>query len=75
MDRVEVEAILVRLAAVERGRLELPRVREDAGGQHAEEMCVASCQWWPIGAVGMSIADGRCMNATGPSAGSPEGAA
>src|SRR5579883_657739 len=34
-------------------------------------MCVASCQWCAIGASGRYIAEGRCMNAGGPSAGSP----
>jgi len=34
-------------------------------------MCEASCQWWPIVDSGMSYAMRRCMNAGGPSAGSP----
>ena len=38
-------------------------------------MCVASCQWCDNGAARLSMADGRCMKATGPSAGSPDGAA
>ena len=37
-------------------------------------MCVPSCQWCEIGAKGSSAAEGRCGNATGPTAGSPTGA-
>jgi hypothetical protein len=37
-------------------------------------MCVESSVWWPSGDIGFSTADERCMNATGPSAGSPTGA-
>lgn len=38
-------------------------------------MCVESSQWCVIGAIGLGIAEMRCGNATGPSAGSPESAA
>src|SRR5207248_9388454 len=36
--------------------------------------CVESIQWWDSGGNGSPSADARCMNAGGPSAGSPTGA-
>ena len=36
-----------------------------------KEMCVASSQWWAMGATGTSAPEARCMNTGGPTAGSP----
>src|SRR5258708_5291081 len=36
-------------------------------------ICVESCRWWDITAIGSSDEEMRCGNAVGPSAGSPRG--
>ena len=65
--------VLVGLAAVEEGALDLPAAPLRPAVATPKVMWVESIQWCVIGASGFVIAERRCGNAPGPSAGSPAG--